>query len=277
MIQAIKNTVKILLIFIVLIISQSLLACSYAYQYSLFPLGSSGESVIFLEVELERYVNIPGFEMNRSYETFDKSSVETRWKGNLKLKSSTDGISFKLLDEISYIDISDRNYQQELEPFFEKSIDRARRELFFEEADLMKFGNCAYDRSCNLFEMRVDSLKPALFCVLPKDNSSLLEVSFPQILLQKYENITQLNFSEIETVENESKVEFYKVWKPCSSRYYKVGDRELVVYCIGWGQKRGYNGIKDNQWKNNLLPVEKFIEGNDVMLHGQRFDMIKIL
>ena len=277
MILAIKNTVKILLLFTVMAKSQSLCACSYAYQYSLFPLGSSGESIIFLEVELERYVNIPGFEMNRSYETFDKSTVETRWKGNLRLKSSIDGINFKTLEDISYIDISDRNYQQELEPFFEKSMDRARKELFFEEADLMNYGNCAYDRSCSLFEMRVDSLKPALFCMLPKDNSSLMEVSFPQILLQKYENITQLNFSEIETVENQSKIEFFRVWKPCSSRYYKIGERVLVVYCIGWGQKRGYNGIKDITWKNNLLPVEKFIEGNDVMLHGQRFDLVKIL
>jgi hypothetical protein len=44
------------------------------------------------------------------------------------------------------------------------------------------------------------------------------------------------------------------------------------VYCIGWGQKRGYVGTKDQDWKFNNLPVDMYIEGNDVMMHGQRFD-----
>jgi hypothetical protein len=254
-------------------------ACSYAYQYSLFPLGSSGENIIFLEVELERYVNtaIGGEMMLQTRDPLQKNIIETRWKGNLRLKSSEDGKNFQLITELAYIDIADEKYNEALLPYFEKAMQKAREQLFFEEAFLLKTANCAYERSCNMFVMELDTLEPALNCFLETDSKQKRKIDFPSVLLQKYENVTQLNFSEIETVEAASRIEFYRVWKPCSARYYQIGEKKIIIYCIGWGQKRGYNGQKQADWKANNLPVENFIEGNDVMMHGQRFDICQIL
>jgi len=254
-------------------------ACSYAYQYSLFPLGSSSENIIFLEVELERYVSTPagGEMMLSTRDPIQKNIIETRWKGNLRLKSSIDGKKFQLISELAYIDIADEKYREALLPYFEKAMQKAREQLFFEEAFLAKTANCAYERSCAMFVMELDSVELSLNCFLPSESNKKRKINFPPVLLQKYENVTQLNFSEIETVEATSRIEFYRVWKPCSARYYQIGEKELIIYCIGWGQKRGYNAQKQADWKVNNLPVENFIEGNDVMMHGQRFDICQIL
>jgi hypothetical protein len=252
-------------------------ACSYAYQNSLFPLGISGDNIIFLEVELERYVNTSsGGEMLILQDPLSKNIIETRWKGNLRIKKSNDARTFLLIEELAYIDISDKDYNLALLPYFEKAMEKARNELFFEEAFLIKTAGCGYERSCTMFQLEPDTLELALYCSLEPNSKQKTKIEFPKILLQKYENVTQLNFSEIETVEAESRMEFYKIWKPCSARYYRIGDRDMIIYCIGWGQKRGYNGIKEDKWKPNLLPVEQFVEGNDVMVHGQRFDSCQI-
>jgi hypothetical protein len=247
-------------------------ACTYAYQYSLFPLGISGAEIIFLEIELERYVNTPASgAFVFSSDPLSKNSIETRWKGNLKIKSSSDANSFILLKELSYIDIADVEYDINIQPYLEKALAYAKTLPFFEEAILDKTAKCSYDRTCTMFQLKVDTIKPILFCQLP-DSTASKEIIFPEILVSKYEKITNLDKSEQGDELNASKLEFIRLWKPCSARLYRIGDRQIVVYCIGWGQKRGYLGTKDNDWKLNNMPVDMYIEGNDVMMHGQRFD-----
>lgn len=247
-------------------------ACSYAYQYSLFPLGKNGETLLFLELELERYVNIPGLEINMMRSAEKNQNFETRWKGSVKIKGSADLNNFYILKNLASIDISDQRYKDELKPYFESAMTFVNTYPFFEEAYLLKTADCAYDRSCKMFQLEVDTTTEKLFCYLPELPQNKKIVSFPEILIKKYENITQLNFAEMDSVDREAKINFLKVWKPCSSRYYRIGDRTISVYCIGWGQKKGFTGTKDEDWKPNNLPVEQFIEGNLVLMHGQRFD-----
>ena len=266
------KVLNITFLFIAFLFSSSIWACTYAYQYSLFPLGSSAGEIIFLELELERYVNTPASgDFVFSSDPLSKNTIETRWKGNLKIKSSSDGIIFKLQKELSYIDIPDAEYNAKLEPYFEKALSFAKTLPFFEEAILEKTVKCAYDRTCSLFSMQIDSIKSELICQLP-DATASKQIIFPEILISKYLKITNLNVSEQGDNENTSKLEFIRLWKPCSARVYHIADRQLVVYCIGWGQKRGYIGTKDDSWKLNNYPVDLYIEGNDVMMHGQRFD-----
>lgn len=269
---------------IFLLFAANLTACSYAYQYSLFPLGSSGGKLIFLEIELERYVNTPAGAIGllrpdeRSLPN-NPSEIETRWKGNLRLKKQLGTQEFLLLEDLAYIDISDITYHTELAPYFEKAMRKAYALPFFEEAILEKIAYCKYDRSCDLFLLEVDTISIHLNCGLAKAGQlqNSVNISFPPIILQKFENITQLNFSEIEKVEKESRIEFFKVWKPYEARQYSIGNQTLVVYTIGWGLAKGYPAKKEENWKNNIAPVEKFIEGNDVMMHGQRFDFFQFL
>jgi hypothetical protein len=266
------KALRITFLFITLLIYSNVSACTYAYQYSLFPLGSSAAEIIFLEVELERYVNTPASgDFVFSSDPLSKNTIETRWKGNLKIKSSADGIVFTLVKELSYIDIPDAEYNSKLEPYLEKALAFAKTLAYFEEAILDKTAKCSYDRSCTMFNMQSDSINAALYCILA-DSSAKKEIVFPEILVSKYQKITNLNLSEDGDAKNTSKLEFIKLWKPCSARIYRIGDRQLIVYCIGWGQKRGYIGTKDDNWKLNNYPVDLYIEGNDVMMHGQRFD-----
>jgi hypothetical protein len=271
------NTKYIILFIITFLLIQTLLpiasfACTYAYLYSLFPLGISGAEIIFLEIELERYVNTPASgAFVFSSDPLSKNSIETRWKGILKIKSSSDANSFILLKELSYIDIADVDYDINIQPYLEKALAYAKTLPFFEEAILDKTAKCSYDRTCTMFQLKFDTIKPILFCQLP-DSTASKEIIFPEILVSKYEKITNLDKSEQGDELNASKLEFIRLWKPCSARLYRIGDRQIVVYCIGWGQKRGYLGTKDNDWKLNNMPVDMYIEGNDVMMHGQRFD-----
>ncbi len=267
-----RKVLRITFLFIAVQFSAQLWACTYAYQYSLFPLGSSAAEIIFLELELERYVNTPASgEFVFSSDPMSKNTLETRWKGNLKIKSSIDGIVFTLVKELSYIDIPDAEYNSKLEPYFEKALAFAKTLPYFEEVILEKTAKCAYDRTCGMFSMQIDTIKSELLCQLP-DASASKQIIFPEILVSKYQKITNLNVSEQGDAQHASKLEFIRLWKPCSARIYRIGDRQLLVYCIGWGQKRGYIGTKDDNWKLNNYPVDMYIEGNDVMMHGQRFD-----
>lgn len=270
-----NNFYKSLIVYFLFIIVQfpsSSFACTYAYQYSLFPLGASGSDIIFLELELERYVNTPASgAFVFSSDPLSKNTIETRWKGNLKIKISSDAVNYNLLKELSFIDIPDAEYNSKLEPYFEKALAYARTLPYFEEAILDKTAKCAYDRSCTLFNLKIDSVNLILNCHLT-DSSASKKIDFPEILVTKYQKIANLEQNEDGTIQNASKLEFIRLWKPCSARLYRIGDRQLVVYCIGWGQKRGYVGTKDQDWKFNNMPVDMYIEGNDVMMHGQRFD-----
>jgi hypothetical protein len=223
-------------------------------------------------LELERYVNIPGLEFNLMRTPQNNQNFETRWKGTVKIKSSTDLRYFIQIKNLATLDISDLRYKDELKPHFESAMEIVRDYLFFEEAYLLKTADCAYDRSCSMFQLEVDTINENLSSFLPEQIQSRKTVSFPEILIKKYETITQLNFSEMNEEDKEARIDFLKVWKPCSSRLYRIGDRTVVVYSIGWGQKKGYTGTKDENWKSNNLPVEQYIEGNAVLMHGQRFD-----
>ena len=262
------------------------IACSYAYQYSVFPLGSSGGQLIFLEVELERYVNTPSgaigiLRPDERRLPSNNATIETRWKGNLRLKSLTDNASAAtLLETLAYIDISDESYENELAPYFEEALQKAYALPYFEEASLISTAYCRYDRACSLFSLQIDTIEIALKCALEtqdKPSENQLSIDFPPIILQKFENITQLNFSEIDQVEKASRIEFFKVWRPYEAREYSIGGRKLIVYTLGWGLAKGYKAEQDPSWEKNIVPVDKFIEGKDVMMHGQRFDSIQFL
>ena len=260
-------------------------ACSYAYQYSLFPLGSSAGQIIFLELELERYVNTPAGSIgmirpNERSLPNDVATIETRWKGNIRLKRQARSLTaMELIEELAYIDISDENYKAALAPYFEKALQKAYELPFFEEAFLEEIAYCKYDRSCNLFTLKIDSSNVNLTCGLSdfKDNQRFVDIIFPPIILQKYENITALNFSEIEKVEKSSRIDFYKVWRPYEARKYTIANQAVIIYSIGWGYAKGYDATQSKSWVKNIVPVAQFIEGNDVMMHGQRFDFLQLL
>lgn len=268
---------KIILILTLFIFQNKATACSYAYQYSLFPLGSSMGNLIVLEVELERYVSTPDQMIGRRMPDMNKT-IETRWKGNLRLKSISKDSSL-LLEEFGFLDINDENYHENLRPYFHKALKKAQELPLFELAELLEEGLCKYDNSCDFFYKTLDTTTVNVYCAVNKEQYAQKRqaVIFPDIVLHKFENMTKMQFSDMEKVEIESRLDFYDVWNKYNVRLYKIGEQTIAIYTLGWGQKRYYKETKTEKWNDNLGPVEDYIRGNDVMRHGQRFDFMQWL
>ncbi len=257
--------------------------CSYAYQYSLFPVGISGDQLILIEVEMERYVNTP--DVGRPRPRYEQNvEMSVRWKGNLRLKSwslSRQKLEEEILVEIAnQIDIDDKTYREELRPYFQKGYELAEKMPFFQPAALPEVGNCCYDISCTFLKKEIDTIAPHLYYIINKKElqAERLRVEFPAILLQKFENMSKQNFSDIQTVESQSQVEYFKSWKAHSVRIYDIKGLKIALYSFGWGQKRFYNNAKSTDWEYPTVGnLGEYVEGNDVLFHGQRFDMIQIL
>lgn len=267
----------ITLFFLLFSIQNKATACSYAYQYSLFPLGSSMGNLIVLEVELERYVNTPDQMIGRRMPNMDKT-IETRWKGNLRLKSVSKDTSL-LLEEFDFIDISDENYEEILRPHFHQALRQAQKQPMFKTAELLEEGLCKYDNSCDFFHKTLDSTTVNVYCSVNKEPyaNKRQAVLFPDIVLHKFENMTKMKFSDMEKVEINSRLDFYDVWNKYNVRLYKIGEQTIAIYTLGWGQKRYYKETKTERWNDNLGPIEDYVRGNDVMRHGQRFDFLQWL
>ncbi|WCL80388.1 hypothetical protein PPO43_10430 [Saprospira sp. CCB-QB6] len=249
-------------------------ACSYAYQYSLFLLGSSSGELVWLEVELERYVSggagsLPNLQgMGRT-----KNLGQTRWKGQLKLKKGRDIEKLQQQKHIAWVDLADEDYQEALAPHFAKAQRLAEELPFFEAAELLEEAICDYDRSCGQMKLEADSL--ALWASLPSQKG--VKAHFPRPVLSKFENLTRLNYKEMGTLEVEDRLNFYQAWKPFSVRHYRLQGQEIYVYSLGWGLAKGYRPQPLGDWQPWGRPLKDYIRGNKVMMHGQRFDFFQIL
>lgn len=260
------------------------LGCSYAYQLSLFPMGISGGDLIVLEVEMERYVFTPdqNMGMGRARNRFEgaPTSMSVRWKGDLRLFRINPKTQQRTeLEKIgSYLDIDDMEYAEALAPYFLKAYETASQLPFFQPASLPNTGYCRYDSSCEWMRKEIDTTKAEMRVYTNLHPKQQTLVVFPEIIQQKFENLTKLDFSDLDKVASSSKVEYYKAWKPYAARIYEMGGEKYVFYTLGWGQKRFYNGTKSNQWEPiNSSGIETFIEGNEVLFHGQRFDFFERL
>ena len=89
---------------------------------------------------------------------------------------------------------------------------------------------------------------------------------------------TKIKFTDFENVDKGFQVDFFRLWSPQTIRRYRIGDRTVQVYTIGRGDKSRYSLTKETEWKkSNVEDIAHFIQGNDVVFHGQRFDFLQIL
>ena len=276
----------LLLLAALLATSSSALACSYAYQYSLFPLGTrKGGQWIAIHLEMERNVITPDqgmgggvtgkFRMNDDFQP--RADMTVRWRGSLQLVAlDLNTLQLLPIATIAHtIDIDDKTYAQELAPYFEQAAARAREEADFEPAQIERVGYCRHDNDCPYLQKEIDTTTVALRWVIEQQKEYALkaETQFPPVVLQKFENMTKLDFSDLEKVAASSRIEYFKAWKPYSVRIYRTATQQLALFTIGWGQKRFYTSTKAPTWEvPNVGGVEQYIEGNDILFHGQRFD-----
>jgi hypothetical protein len=261
------------------------IACSAAYQYSLFPLGSTAGQVIFLEVELDRYLSNPSNQMmqiggnNRNSPFADNPAIEVRWKGNLKLFTYQMG-EMVLESDLGFIDILDSDYNEALLPYFQKAFEKAQDLPMFEAAVLENVGYCHHDRTSTFIELIIDAENVKFYAASSEagyeDKKCL--VPFSQKTLLKVENQTRIEFTDFNNLEKEFQVDFFRLWSQQTVRRYTVGGQTVQVFTIGRGDKSRYSETKETEWKTpNLETIGHYIKGNDVLFHGQRFDFFQIL
>ncbi|WMX13486.1 MULTISPECIES: hypothetical protein [unclassified Aureispira] len=273
-----KYIYSILFIFV---LAPYVIACSAAYQYSLFPLGSTAGQLILLEVELDRYLSNPSNQMmqmggGRPFE--NTPAIEVRWKGTLKVFTYQMG-EMVLNTDLGVIDILDSDYEEALLPYFQKAYEAARVLPMFEAAVLENVGYCHHDRSCTFMELRIDTQQVKFYASSNEegyeDKSCL--VPFAEKTLLKVENQTKIKFTDFDNVEKEFQVDFFRLWSPQTIRRYTVGGQTVQVFTIGRGDKSRYYETKETEWKTPVLEtIGHYIQGKDVVFHGQRFDFFHV-
>lgn len=268
---------------IVLIIQYQSIACSAAYQYSLFPLGSSMGQVIILEVELDRYLDSPANKMMQiggrgHLDNTPAEGVDVRWKGTLKLYTLQDG-ALILHQDLGTIDIRDANYNDALLPYFQKAYDIATQMPMFEEAILESVGYCHHDRTCSFMTLTIDEENVKFYASSNEESykDKKCPVPFSQKTLLKVEMATQIKFTDFQNIEKEYQVDFFRLWSPLTVRRYKIGEQTVQIFSLGRGDKSRYLLGKEENWKSpNLENIASYIDGNDVLFHGQRFDFLQV-
>lgn len=258
------------------------MACSAAYQYSLFPLGSTAGQVIILEVELDRYLSNPSNQMMQmgGGRPFDNTpAIEVRWKGSLKVFTYQMG-KMVLEKDLGFIDILDSDYEEALLPYFQKAYETARALPMFETAVLENVGYCHHDRSCTFMDLIIDTAQVKFYAVSNEVGyeDKKCPVPFAEKTLLKVENQTKIKFTDFNNIEKEFQVDFFRLWSPQTVRRYTIGGQTIQVFTIGRGDKSRYNETKETEWKRPVLEtVGHYIQGNDVVFHGQRFDFFQVL
>ncbi|MGH1339457.1 MAG: hypothetical protein ACRBFS_25290 [Aureispira sp.] len=272
--------------FVLIIPVVSAFACSAAYQYSLFPLGSSQGQLIVLEVELDRYLTSPGNQMMQMGGGVPggvpngKSTLEVRWKGTFKvLIQQAD--TFALQEDLGRVDILDEDYEEALRPFFQEAYDAAKALTAFQEARLESVGYCHYDRSCGFMELLMDEEAVAFYAHSKETGyeKERCRVAFKEKDLLKVEKQTTIKFTDFNSLEKDYQLDFFRLWSPQTVRRYSIGEQTIQVFSLGRGDKSRYTGpaVEKERKQPNLEHIGRYIKGNDVLFHGQRFDILQVL
>jgi hypothetical protein len=274
-------------VFFMLIINiASVWACSAAYQYSLFPIGSSQGRLLVLEVELDRYLTSPGNQMMQMGGGVPggvmngKSTLEVRWKGHFRLLVQQ-ADSFALQEELGTVDVLDEDYEIALQPIFQQAYDAAKALPAFEEARLESVGYCHYDKSCGFMELLIDSSEVAFYARSTEAgyNKQRCRIQFKEKDLLKVEKQTTIKFTDFKNIEKEYQLDFFRLWSPQTVRRYRIGTQSIQVFSLGRGDKSRYTGgqAETARKQPNLEHIGRYIKGNDVLFHGQRFDVLQVL
>lgn len=260
-------------------------ACSAAYQYSLFPLGSSEGKLVLLEVELDRYLTSPSNQLLQmgggvpGGVPSGRSTLEVRWKGTLKLFIQQ-GDSLVLQEELGEVDVLDEDYKEALSPIFQQAYEAAKVMPTFVEAKLESVGHCHYDRSCGFMELLMDTTAVAFFARSTEKgyDKKQCKVAFKEKDLLKVEKQTTIKFTDFDAIEKEYQLDFFRLWSPQTVRRYSIGQQTVQVFSLGRGDKSRYTGGQAEQERKqpNLEHIGRYIQGNDVLFHGQRFDVLQV-
>lgn len=241
-------------------------------------MGMSMGQLVVLEVEMNRYLNSPAEQMIPRYgmENSNMNEIEVRWKGTLKLMFYTEK-GLELIYDLGFIDLLDENYSEALLALFLEAYEKSVALPAFEEASLESVGRCHHDRLCDFMHLIINEQQIEFYSKSTEKNydHDSCKVNFSYTALKKVENATKINFTDFENIEKDYQVDFFRLWSPITVRRYRIGTTILLVYSLGRGDRSRYFLSKEEKLdlKIHESPAH-YIQGNDVLFHGQRFDFI---
>ncbi len=272
--------VKYFLILFLVGSSSYLNACSAAYQYSLLPLGSSMGQILMVELEMNRYLSTPQHQLMQMGGRFEQKNqtIEVRWKGSVRLMR-LQADSLILEKDFGHTDMMDEVYEKTLQLIVEEALEYAQKLPLFEEAIIESQGICHFDRSCTFMLLNIDTLSTNFYVSSTEKGYEMKpkKVRFSYSTLKKVENTTKIKFTDFVNIDKDYQLDFFRLWSPQTVRRYTIAGQTVMVYTIGRGDKSRYTLTTQQQWKQPNLPdISHLILGNDVLFHGQRFDLIQL-
>lgn len=240
-------------------------ACSAADQYRLFPLGSSSSGFVFVETHLHRTDDPNG----------SRYEMASKWfgEGFLNVYDATHRlISSRLIDSLS---LSDKETDPEfIKSSFAKGLVLAKQLPGFMAAKPLYLSFCDFQQACKEAELRVDTLKHALFVKLRNQKEYEVNVlkdtaSVAGSFLRYYSNFNGgvIDYRDIDI---------------SSVRRYSIGARTVTLVHLANGDKPKYTDKEGGSNRKEHRPEVAFGKLEDSVVyepllhHGHGFDFFMV-
>ncbi|MEA3495412.1 MAG: hypothetical protein U9R42_05185 [Bacteroidota bacterium] len=133
---------KVFITILLILLFLSSYSCGKAYVNKLYPIGFVKSKLIVVETSLDR------FWARDTEENPVKREERTRWKGIILLKELNKNGEFEIIEIVDTIEIIDNRYVDEIRPYFEKAIQKAKSIPYFEIIPEISLTMCNLNKEC---------------------------------------------------------------------------------------------------------------------------------
>ena len=256
-----KSHAKYILILFLIVTGKRAVSCNAADQCRLFPLGESSSGYVFIETHLYRTTDPKGSRYEMASKWFGKSF--------LKIYDNTHRlISSSLIDSL---DLSDKDTDHQfIQNSLKKGLSLAKKLPGFIAAKPVYLSYCDFQQKCEEAELRIDTLKHALFVKLRNQKEYDVNVlkdttSVAGTYIRYYGNF---NGGLIE----------YEFISISSVRKYTIGAKTVTVVHLANGDRPQRadeeGGQKRAEYKPNVAfsRLENSVVHEPLLHHGHGFD-----
>ncbi len=252
------------ILIIITIITSTLIeanACESADQYRLFPLGVSYGKVICLELD--------------QFRNPDGSFFDVSWEVRANLISISASGQRKQLNKYTGVKIKDSEYSVKVIEILANACLEAKMDPDFEEFLVSDIDFGEYNNSLEEFTYSVNNkLKPVI-----SNKKRETEVILSELFLKRINAFLDVNpktkLTDAQVKKDHSM--FFKKLGIGSVRKYRSENYELVVACLGFGDRNSRTKNPIDESKIQLVSVDQFMYNEPVLHHGHSFDMLWIL
>lgn len=244
-----------------LFVSTHLLACNFAVQNRIFPLGMTSTGIVVVEVRLDR--GSPEIEL-----TGNRSTIydESAWSGRSYLKvydQNQREISAEIID--SNLNISQLAYDSILQTIIEKGLLLTTQFSDFQRITSGKIDFCNYEAKCSYAKLIYDTINNTVsiqnragkhFVIPFSDENYTITADIKSIYLEPGNSVTDLNGLLLIS----------------SYRAYHINDRTVYVAHIAVGQD--YSKHAEKYKKQQFSDIANSAFSEPVIYHSQGFDFV---